>query len=315
MKADDILLMEYVDGTLPPQEREEIEREIGASAEVAERVAHLEASRLPFKEAFATQKLPPVPDSLKQKIEEMTRAHAASNSTSTSATNAASTGRADAGANDATLAHSASLPPSAPVRSRMRFTPSWLAAAFAAGVICCVVVLRLAPSAEPGATMASNSAQASPWVKAAASYQQLFSRETVADVEPDATAQSRTVDQIREQDGLALRVPDLRAAGLTFKGVQRLRFNNKPLVQIVYLPEKGAPISLCVMKDKKPDQAVGEQRVDKMNVVTWRQAELTYALIGEQGGVDLNAIGKQIAGSAVGSVFSQTNSYGDAVPS
>jgi anti-sigma factor RsiW len=306
MKADEILLMEYVDGTLPPEEREEIERDISASPEVAERVANLEASRLPFKAAFAAQKLPPVPDSLRLKIEEMARAHAAS-----------STGRVDAGVNDAKLEHSAALPPSAPVRSRMRFTPSWLAAAFAAGVFCCVVVLRLSPLALPGSTIASNDGMASPWVKAAASYQQLFSRETVADVEPDSAAASRTVDQIRDQDGLALRVPDLRAAGLTFKGVQRLRFNNKPLVQIVYLPEKGAPISLCVMKDKRPDQAVGAQHVDKMNVVTWRQAELTYALIGEPGGVDLNAIGKQIAGSGVGSMFSQipTDVSDEAVPS
>jgi anti-sigma factor RsiW len=302
MKADDILLMEYVDGALSQQEREELEREIGSSAELAERVANLEASRLPFKEAFAAQKLPPVPASLTQKIEEMARAHAASN-----------TRRADAGANDATLEHDASAPPSVPVRSGLRFTPTWLAVAFVAGAFCCGVVLRLAPGAVPGATLAASGSQASPWVTAAVNYQQLFSRETVADAEPDPAVEARTVADIRQQDGLALRVPDLRAAGLTFKKVQRLRFNNKALVQIVYLPQKGAPVALCVMKDVKPDQPVAQQHVDKMNVVTWRQAELSYALIGEPGNVDLHALGKQIAGSAVDLLFSQTSVHGSGV--
>jgi hypothetical protein len=32
--------------------------------------------------------------------------------------------------------------------------------------------------------------------------------------------------------------------------------NDKPLVQIVYLPKEGAPIALCVMKEVKPDAAV-----------------------------------------------------------
>ena len=77
--------------------------------------------------------------------------------------------------------------------------------------------------------------------------------------------------------------------------MQRLRFNNKPLVQIVYLPKEGAPIALCVMKEVKPDAAVADQKVASMTVVTWRQAELGYALIGQPQGVDLTALGKQIS--------------------
>jgi len=74
MKSDDILLMAYVDGELPLHEREEVERELRTSPEVAERVGPLQASRLPYRDAFAGQTLPPVPASLTAKIEEMARA-------------------------------------------------------------------------------------------------------------------------------------------------------------------------------------------------------------------------------------------------
>jgi anti-sigma factor RsiW len=293
MKTDDILLMAYVDGELPPREDQEVENEIAASPDVAKRVALFRASRLPYREAFAHQKLPPIPESLTKKIEEMARTHAAM--------------PANTGANDANVKHDAQLPPSAPVRSRLRIAPTWLAVAFVAGAFCCGAVLRLAPGLNPTrATIASVTTGVSPWIQAAAGYQQLYSRETVAETSVDADTSARTVEQIRREDGLPLRIPDLRPAGLTFKRVQRLRFHGRRLIQIVYLPEKGPPIALCVMKDVKPDQAVASQRVADMNVVTWRQAELNYALIGGSTGVDLAGLGKRISDRSVGQLFGET---------
>jgi anti-sigma factor RsiW len=303
MKTDDILLIAYVDGDLPPQDRQEVEKEIGESAEVAERVALLQASRLPYQEAFAHQKLPPVPESLTRKIEEILQA----------ALEAEKAQETQPAVNDAVLQRDSNTPPSAPVRSRMRHAPAWLAVAFVAGAFCYGAVLRFLPGVAPGLDpshmkMASMPMGASPWVQAAANYQQLYSRETVDQLPPDDAGSAQTVAEIRKQDGLALRVPDLHAAGLTFKRVQRLRFHGKPLVQIVYLPEKGAPISLCVVKDPKPDQEVSQQDVDTMNVVTWRRGELSYALIGAPGNVDLKAMGKQIADSDVNDMFSEDGS-------
>jgi anti-sigma factor RsiW len=312
---DDILLMGYVDGALSDHERQEVERAMETSADIAQRVARLQASQLPFKDAFAQQSLPPVPDTLLKTIEAMALSQAPSSEASSGSSGS---GKPAPGANDAMLHHDASLPPSAPVRSRFRFAPSWLAVGFAAGVFCFGIVLRFAPGALPGtnppsATMAADNGSASPWVLAATDYQALFARETVENTTPDVQVAAKTVDDIRHVDGLALRVPDLRSAGLTFKGVNRLRFNNKPLVQIVYLPEKGAPVALCVMKDIQPDKAVSQQQVNKMNVVTWRQAELTYALIGHPGDVDLTALGRQISGSSVDALFSQAKVRGSSM--
>jgi anti-sigma factor RsiW len=295
MKLDDMLLMAYVDGELSPNERQEIEKALAASPEAAERVALFSASRLPYDDAFADQKLPPVPESLTKKIETLARAHSAQPAAASD----------DISANDARIEHDAQMPPSAPVRSRVRVAPAWLAVAFVAGAFCLGAVLRLAPGLSPvqgGLTTASNAP--SPWIRAVVDYQKLYARETVAFGEVDTAASAQTVAQIRQDDKLSLRVPDLSAAGLTFKRVTRLRFQGKPLVQIEYLPPEGPPIALCVMKDVRPDQPVAASQVADMNVVTWRQDELHYALVGgDNKGIDLTAIGKQISGQGVDQLF------------
>jgi anti-sigma factor RsiW len=304
MKSDDTWLMAYVDGELPSHEREEVERELRTSPDAAERVALLQASRLPYRDAFAGQKLPPVPASLTAKIEEMARAAKARSESHTT--------HPDVSVNDPVAERAPGSPAASTIRSRLRIAPAWLAVAFLGGAFACGLVLRLGPGAgaalNVGASIASVETGVSPWIMAAASYQQLYSRETVANVNSDTSLSIKTVNEIRQDDGLALRIPDLSAAGLTFKRVQRLRFNNKPLVQIVYLPKEGAPIALCVMKEVKPDAAVADQKVASMTVVTWRQAELGFALIGQPQGVDLTALGKQISSSQVAPLFSREES-------
>jgi anti-sigma factor RsiW len=287
MMADDAELLAYVDGALSPEDRSAVEARLRESAEARAKVALLRASRLDFQHAFAQQNLPPVPDSLKLKVDEMVRAHRARES------------------NDSALPPGEKAP-SEPVRSRLRSMPVWLAAACVAGAFACGLFVRLGPLASGGAQMAA-SAEVSPWVAAAVSYQKLYTRDTVAYMRQDPAAAAQIVRDIRSEDRLALRVPDLTSAGLTFKSVQRLRFNNKPLVQIVYLPQNGPPIALCVMKDAKPDRPVATKTVDAMDVATWRQAELTYALIGQSGDADLAALGKRISNLEMAPLFSEAS--------
>jgi len=312
MKVDDTVLMAYVDDELSPQERQQIEDELRAHAEFADKVALLQASRLPYREAFATQKLPPVPESLARRVDDLIRAHTQAAKLSAAAqaqqaeqavAAAASQGNAP-GANDSVIRHDAHMPPSAPVRSRLRIAPAWLAVAFVGGAFCSAIVLRLAPGVgldAPGkpsgntATVASATMGSLPWVQVAASYQQLYSRDTVAHLWPDSSDAQSTVNEIRSEDGIALSVPDLSKAGLRFIRVQRLKFHGRPLVQIIYLPQKGDPVALCVIKENKANQSVASQRIDTMNVVTWRESNLGYALIGATSNGDLAPLGKEIA--------------------
>jgi anti-sigma factor RsiW len=285
---DDTVLMAYVDGELPPKERHEVEKQMAASPEVAERVALFEASRLPYREAFAQQKLPPVPERLAKTIEEWVLAQAAKS--------------AGTSANEPAVQHGKQFPASTGGRSRLRVAPAWLAVAFVAGAFFTGGVLRFAPGL-PGGPSAPVGTNEAPWVQAVVGYQQLYSRETLLQSVADVESPKRIVEAIRRDDGLAIRIPDLREAGLTFKRVQRLSFHGRPLIQIEYLPERGAPIALCIIKQVEPDQPIASQRIADMNVVTWRQSELAYALLGSNSGIDLASLGRQISDRSTEALF------------
>ncbi|MGF6807133.1 anti-sigma factor RsiW [Paraburkholderia sp. Clong3] len=289
MRPDDSKLIAYVDGELDPSEAASIEKELAVSPELQESVDLLRASQLPYREAFATQKLPPLPGELQRRIEAM--ASAAQRDESNHASHQ-------------------------PITARKPQTRLWLAAAFVAGAFCAGLAMRLGPAwlgvpGSGGAIVASNDATS--WIHAAVGYQRLYTRDTVADITPDLGASAKTVTAIRYVDGIALRVPDLREAGLSFKAVARLRFNDKPLVQIVYLPDHGAPVALCVMKDARPDQAIAQQQLNGMTVVSWRQNDLVYALIGKPDSTDLQSIAQRISNRSVDALFA-LNDAPDAKP-
>ncbi|MPW19392.1 hypothetical protein GCT13_21435 [Paraburkholderia sp. CNPSo 3157] len=71
MNSDDIELMAYVDGALAARRRAEVERMFDDDPDATRRVAWLGASRLPYVQAFAHQRLPPVPASLANTIDVM----------------------------------------------------------------------------------------------------------------------------------------------------------------------------------------------------------------------------------------------------
>ncbi|PQV54470.1 anti-sigma factor [Paraburkholderia sp. BL21I4N1] len=301
MKIDDAILLAYVDGELPGDECVKVEHAIHESAEIAARVSMLRASQLPYAEAFDQQSLPPVPESLSRSVDDMIRQHRANASARQHAA-----GVADASSpgepEEVSLGENVHR-----LKPRVRSLPtlSWpkLAVAFVAGAFCCGLALRLVPQlagngnsngGSAGITTASNDAVMMPWIRAAAGYQQLYTRDTVALLQPDMNVTTATVADIRHVDNLAMQIPDLSGQGLTFKRVQRLRFHDKALVQIVYLPQKGNPVALCVLKEAKADAAPSDGNVHGMAVVSWRRGQLGYALIAEPGTVDLDALSKQL---------------------
>ncbi|MBN3728246.1 anti-sigma factor family protein [Burkholderia sp. Ac-20379] len=290
MKTDDASLLAYVDGELSPQDTAQIEQAIGASEELSARVALLRASQLPYGEAFGQQSLPPVPESLTRNVEAMIRRHREAEAAASAA--AAPAGTEEPEASLGPNVHR--LRPRAPKPAA--FTWPKLAVAFVAGAFCCGLALQFLPTLRESAGLATVASQGgmAPWIRAAAGYQQLYVRDTIASLQPDAAATAATVADIQSADHLPVRIPDLSSEGLTFKRVQRLRFHDKPLVQIVYLPKQGKPVALCVLRVAKGDAAPSSQQVDGMSVVAWRRGELGYALIAAPGDVDLEGLGKQL---------------------
>ncbi|WP_250517073.1 anti-sigma factor [Caballeronia sp. INDeC2] len=294
MNSDDIELLAYVDGALSTHEREAVERKLAASPDAALRARWLAASRLPYAQAFAGQRLPPVPPSLERMVDGIV--HAAR----LDASSAHGMARRVC-ANDAGL----DVPRSRTNDARRTVGSGWLAAAFVAGALVCGLALHFdRDDARIGIASTTDGADAAaPWVEAAARYQQLYSRDTLASVEADPASSKKTVSRIHQDDALAMSVPDLRAYGLAFKRVQRLRFNGRPLVQIVYLPERGDPVALCMMREPQPDARPASHAIASMDVVTWRRAEIGYALIGAAGGAGLDALARHIADGDAAPLF------------
>lgn len=292
MKPDDSTLIAYADGELDAAGAASVEQALAESSELRESVARLRASRLPYQDAFAAQKLPPLPDALRLRIEAMASAAQAQS----------------AAAVQAQPREQEAVPASAkvvPLPARRNRPMLWLAAAFVAGAFCAGLVQQFAAGGFGGGSGPSLAASGAkkPWISVAADYQQLYTRDTVANLTPDPAISAKIVGEIRSDDGIRLRVPDLSMAGMRFKAVDRLRYDGKPLVQIVYLPEHGVPVALCVMKDARPDQGIAKHEMHGMTVVAWRQNELSYALIGKPDSGDLEAIARQISGSHVDAMF------------
>lgn len=266
MNVDDSLLMSYVDGELSPEQRAEIEAAIAHSDELAARAAALQASVLPYRAAYDRQTVPPVPESLTRRIEELV-------SVSTTQERKAS-------------------------RGSRRFPMQWAAAAFVAGAICSGVLTGYLGGFNP------LKRGADPWVQSVADYQVLYGRDTVANLREDKASTEQVLADIHQRDGMPIAVPDLRQVGLKFKRVQRLNYHDRPLIQMVYLPERGDPVALCVIEENEGDAPVRSGQAGEMKTVTWRANRLAYVLLAKSPSIDLQAVGSSIAGGKTAPLYS-----------
>jgi anti-sigma factor RsiW len=267
MNIDETDLLAYVDGQLSPERQAEVEAAAAGSPNLAARLHAMRASVLPYGAAFTAQALPPVPPRLSARVAELLRAHS---------------------------------------HGWQRRGSSWprLATAFAAGVLCCALALKLL-STGPGLP---NAAQVSPWIQAVADYQQLYSRETLANVSEDHQLSERVISDLRTVDDMNVRVADLRGAGLTFKRVQRLSFNHQAVVQMVYLPEHGEPVAVCVTRDSRPDEAPHLHRIGDLSTVAWRRDNLGYVLLGKNSPQALIELGRRLANGETRSLYGRSAS-------
>lgn len=310
MKIDDVTLLAYVDGELSAEECAQVETAIRESAGIASRVSMLRSSQLPYAEAFGQQALPPLPEYLSRSVDGLIRQHLSDKSAQRTAGVADFSNHGDSEPLLGDRVHL--LKPRAWSLPRLLWPK--LAVAFVVGAFCCGLALRMMPQMTGGGgfVTASNDSGTAPWIMAAAGYQQLYSRDTIALLQPDMNVTAITAAQIRDIDNLPMQIPDLHGQGLTFKRVQRLRFHGKPLVQIVYLPEKGKPVALCVVAEAKADAVPWSDRVDGMSVIQWRRGQLGYALFGEPGAVDLEALGNKLYNGQVSTTISGNDTGGNA---
>ncbi len=261
MIVDELMLRAYVDGELDPRLREQVDAVLANNPEWRARAEALRASCLPYRAAFEAQALPELPTSLVQYVTGLSAVAAASPKA-------------------ATPEHAYMLG-----RRSVWGVGLAMAASFAAGV---VVPLRWA-------TVPTGSADETPWVRAIASYHALYVRETVNTPADPPTRIQGLLDGFSEQQKAQIFVPDLQAAGLAFKRVQRLGFGALPLIQMVYLPANGRPAALCLLPSQRPDTAVAVQHLEGQSVATWVRHGMAYVLVGDIAPQELSALARRVA--------------------
>ncbi len=270
MSVDDSDLLAYVDGCLPAKRRAEIEVAVANSSELAGRLAVMRASVLPYAVAFERESGPPLPQRLAEHVSDLVRVSTVSSRSA------------------------------ADFRPRTR---TWLGAA--AGILW-VALICGGPLLFWART---ETASISPWILAVASYQGLYARETVSSITADPVLAQRVLSDARSA-GVSVSVPDLRSNGLEFKRVQRLTFNDQPVIQIVYLPEAGDPVALCVTRETGPPTAPRLQQLGPMHAAVWHDGTLGYVLIAKSTNVDILALGLRIADGAQRTLFSAPGGTG-----
>jgi len=80
--------------------------------------------------------------------------------------------------------------------------------------------------------------------------------------------------------GTNLKFPNLEAQGFRFVRAQVLRYGDQPLIQILYLGAKGAPLALYAKKGEGSD-TLTPGRYGAINTVAWAEDGVSYLLAGE----------------------------------
>lgn len=126
------------------------------------------------------------------------------------------------------------------------------------------------------------------WTQYVAAYQALYVVETLETVplpnSVDVSGLSETLG--RELDAATT------APGLLYKRGQVLGFKGKPLIQMAYLSDTGAPVALCIIRKEGSETAITHSELEGMKAASWSDGTFAYLLIG---GTDADVIARNAA--------------------
>jgi anti-sigma factor RsiW len=279
MEFDETVLRAFVDGELSSSERSRVEAALAQSETLQASVAALRASCLPYRAAFDGEASPPVPAGLAERLAMFS---AVASSSNPPMINSAPTALTSA---------------NQPRRASLRW--AGIGGALAASFVAGIGTRSIWPSVMgPSSTAGQGATKAAEWVEAVANYQAMYVRDTV---DRPADNKDRAVSVIAEfqvKTQATLVVPDLTSAGFAFKRVQRLSFNNKPLLQIAYLPTVGLTGAICMMQSETSgDVALQAHQLHRLSLVTWQRQGLSYVFVADAEIATVKAIGEKLVAS------------------
>ena len=100
-----------------------------------------------------------------------------------------------------------------------------------------------------------------------------------------------------QQQGLVLQIPDLQAKGLRFVRAQQLQFEGRMVLQLVYLPEQGLPVALCLTP--LPAQRERSVAVEGLQALTWHAKGWAYLLVGSLPAAQMEKIRRDVPAALI----------------
>ena len=112
-------------------------------------------------------------------------------------------------------------------------------------------------------------------------YHQVFAKETthLVEIGPEHG------DEIRRWLGHRLErrldIPDLTAAGLTFAGARMIVVGGKPVADLFYTRDRGAPVAFCITAFDGPAEDIKVERKNGQRVAMWLDGHFAYLVVGD----------------------------------
>ena len=268
MKLSEATLLAFVDGKLDPEERADVEAALAqdpAAQDMVRRLSLIGADDI--REGLQAAEVEPLPLDLARRIQEMPIPDQ-------------ETPRAEP-----------TRQAEPPVVQQLRPAPPprrWQSSGWAMAASIMMLVLGGGIGLWVGSQYGQNQVAAvqqaqaeKSWMVRVAEYQKLYVRDTVNNVNLTPDEQVANAARLSDRLGHQVVPPDLKDQDLTFKRGQILDFDGSPIVQLVYLPDEGKPIALCIIATDKADHGPQDGAAEGLNFTHWAEDGLGYILIGE----------------------------------
>jgi anti-sigma factor RsiW len=269
-------LVAYLDGELEITERRAVEARLAADPAAAARLAALARSDNLVRLAFDEVMHEPVPDRLI----------------------AAALG--ETGAAEPRIVRFVQHRPGKPAAPGRAWRIALPLAASIFGVLAGGGAVYLGSVAGGGGAPATETAAANDvWLDTAAGYFKLFvNTGDHAFVDLPASGDPREAWQrISQSLPQAVRLPDLKPWGLTYRGARLVLVGGRPAAQLFYTTDNKAigPLTLIIGSSRRPDIPPTFNRRQDVNLLYWRHQGRAYALVGQTDIGYLWGIGNDVA--------------------
>ncbi len=109
---------------------------------------------------------------------------------------------------------------------------------------------------------------------------ELYTNETFAPLNPDASLQSKELSALGAKVGANLTPDSVALPGLRFTAAIILVYDGSPLGEIAYVDDNGAPVLFCVIDDRRPDAPVRTEKRESFSLTEWSHGGRGFLVIG-----------------------------------